>query len=146
MTPKPQANGLDEIIKGRNSIMRDIKFRYWSTITNKMVNNPKMPHKEDWTVKQLFEDRGWIWQQFTGLTDKAGVEIYEGDIIDDGKGAGVVEFCEPIAAFVVRPVEKTKHEVYQLNKGNTVASTQLVESEVIGNIYENPELLTKEDK
>jgi hypothetical protein len=83
------------------------------------------------------EDREIAVCRFVGLTDKNGKEIFEGHILDDGKGAGVVEWCAPIAAFVVRPVEKSEFEVYQLNKGNTVASTKLVESEIIGHIYES---------
>jgi len=64
-----------------------------------------------------------ILMQFTGLTDKKGKEIYEGDIVsDDGFTA---------------PVE------LDIKDGLTWGSfTDVQNGEVIGNIYENPELLT----
>ena len=40
-----------------------------------------MPHKEGWTIEQLFSDRGWIWMQYTGLKDKNKKDKYEGDIM-----------------------------------------------------------------
>ena len=66
--------------------------------------------------------------QYTGLKDKNGVEIYEGDIV---KSLGVSDYC-----FGVRPVE-------YIGSSFTIKGYGLCERlvEVIGNIYENPELL-----
>ena len=82
-------------------------------------------------------------QQFTGLLDKNGKEIFEGDIFPclyafDGciEHEMIVEYNEPRAGFFPRwdyskcqqkGVEKTMHDLTNL--------------EIIGNIYENPELL-----
>lgn len=68
--------------------------------------------------------------QFTGLQDKNGKDIYEGDKIMHGggqyRGPGEVRWCEVDLAFrVYRGTEK--FHIYA--------------PEVIGNIYENPELL-----
>jgi uncharacterized phage protein (TIGR01671 family) len=68
--------------------------------------------------------------EYTGLKDKNGKEIYEGDILlnnyHDVPKIDVVEFKPPI--FTYRNSFR-----WSLN-----------EDEVIGNIYENPELITKE--
>ena len=121
-------------------ITRTIKFRYWNDVTKQMVNNPSMPYKEGWTIEQLFSDRGWVWMQFTGLLDRHGVEIYEGDIIltaDDLRKQSIGNWKPKM-----RLVEWTDNKEYKT--GFNLGKAQDGKCEVIGNIYENPELL-KED-
>ena len=85
-----------------------------------------------------------ILMQYTGLKDKKGVEIYEGDIVrvdGDGLGLGFVEYHESYFR-IFRPC------VFSVNLCNHTSTNELDPKnnvEVIGNIYENPELLNKED-
>lgn len=71
--------------------------------------------------------------QFTGLKDKNGVEIYEGDIVKYNTGE----------TWVVKWVSRNASFEYVSNmKGNSL--TQILgshEVEIVGNIYKNPELL-----
>ena len=115
--------------------MRNIKFRYWNTITGIMVTNPKMPHKEGWTIEQLFEERGWIWEQFTGLKDKNGKEIYEGDIVKELGEVGVIIFWA--GKFVIDWKTSRKH-----NFSDSLFHHKEV-IEIIGNIHQNEELINK---
>lgn len=76
--------------------------------------------------------------QFTGLCDKNGVKIFEGDILRDGLGDdGIVTYFESIASFKYR----VGNEVWNLNEGDPNRPTQLQYTEVIGNIHDNPELV-----
>ena len=73
--------------------------------------------------------------QFTGLHDKNGKEIYEGDVVNssaamDGIYLRVVEFSKDRPCIEFNPLTG-----FVLCKGNEHLF------EVIGNIYENPELL-----
>ena len=111
---------------------REIKFRAWSEGKTMFPNS-----KRFLMVKRNFGEvwnRGesLIWMQYTGLKDKNGKEIGEGDIVKDSKGQGVVK-CENWIEFFI---EGDVYEDYSARK------EKLYMFEVIGNIYENPELLT----
>jgi hypothetical protein len=61
--------------------MKEIRFRAWKPDTNKMEYLPKLyPVQGDVTV--CYSLVGLTLMQFTGLKDKNGKEIFEGDIVD----------------------------------------------------------------
>jgi len=80
--------------------------------------------------------------QFTGLLDKNGNEIYSGDIVRCSYGAGkVIYHC---GCFMVEWIDDDGADMEFLFSHNGRRKRQDgYEFEVIGNIYENPELLNK---
>jgi hypothetical protein len=110
---------------------REFKFRAWDAKEKKMLC--PLDFVEIDSNGNLFRDYK-VLMQYTGIKDKNGKEIYEGDIvnIDLTCEKSLIEYNNVYAAFIV----------------NTSPSVILFEEdfdqdqvEIIGNIFENPELL-----
>lgn len=124
--------------------MREIKFRAKELGTGKWVQGDlhilcTRPHIHHmlYIPDKSYIDLSTI-GQFTGLNDENGKEIYEGDIVryslDDRKDIGYIGFHAQSASFRVI----AKHTDFGIGNRGGLHELQL---EVIGNIYDNPELL-----
>lgn len=89
--------------------------------------------------------------QYTGLTDKNNVKIFEGDIVKgtaySAARIGVIVWIDEISSFGVRYVNApnpTAWENSSILRCVSLGKTDEFAAEVIGNIYDNPELLKKE--
>lgn len=159
----PQYRGGKNTAKAFGDKMREIKFRAWDKENKRMCSVGWLRWNPDFTFRQaqcIFSvDGGGVFDdvdellvdgeniqlmQFTGLRDKNGKEIYEGDI-----------FAIPICATddVVYKYYNIEYEV-RWTKGHweihteVDGRTELLEhynkqGTVIGNIYETPELIEK---
>jgi len=123
---------------------REIKFRGNRIDNKELITGDLMFHKR-FTEKKPYiktNSKGQIeWfevhpdsvGQFTGLKDKNGKEIYEGDITaDDIYGNYTVKWSDNDCLFFLNHEELDSKDLYK-QKAEVI--------EVIGNIYENPDLL-----
>lgn len=123
--------------------MREIKFRVWNI--DEYISLNKAIHDDIVVIQQPSSSNDSLieinWEgveleQFTGMLDKHGVPIFEGDVIKDHIGIGVVEYSEKRASFRVNYKYGTCKWFIDYNlKG------ELESIEVIGNIHQHAHLL-----
>ena len=121
--------------------MREIKFRAWHKEKKIMgeVLGIDILHKEiffsneDVDCYEHTDFKDIELMQYTGLKDKNNKEIYEGDIVTLHNSKYKVIFNSKEAGFVLRDDEFEMNIPFTNNNNKRM--------EVIGNIYENPELL-----
>jgi len=117
--------------------MREIKFRAWNVLDKKMLNWGDIFHLPAWEIfPGTPEQRPFNIMQYTGMEDKNGREIYEGDIVRKSNGVvGVAVYFKAAAGY----------KLHNANYGQVfdIFETDAKYLEVIGNIYENPNLEIK---
>jgi uncharacterized phage protein (TIGR01671 family) len=127
---------------------REIKFRVWDIELHVWINNIGMG--KDNTLCKGTEKRFAV-MQYIGLKDKNGNEIYEGDILCNDEyqtweWRGVVKFSHGVFGAEWLSNVKSQSMVGSWGQKHNLRKLDddIVECQiVIGNIYENPELLSE---
>jgi len=130
--------------------MREIKFRAWDSLEKRMRKVVSLHWQGDKLVSARLEGENepipiegrLVIEQGTGLKDKNGTEIHEGDVCSfsgkNGKYMGVVERSDDLASFGLRMVKN--NFLYTFSEFN-IMMVSLDDLEVAGNIHKNSELL-----
>ena len=126
------------------------RFRVWLPDVQKMLRVKALVYEEEKTrcvcgyaYDFYLEDENAILMQSTGLKDKSGQEIFEGDIVSDGFDIGDIKSHKTLGFYMVdkKGVERWFSDGATIEGFEEYVKTAFKNIEVIGNIYENPELL-----
>ena len=142
--------------------MREIKFKAWDKLNKEMFNVEIMDFQERKVYKDTVSYRKFNdieLMQYTGLKDKNEKEIYEGDVVklvhtgieisadrleDLKRFVGIIKYENGIFKIVKTEkslIESKYFEMEQKKVSEIFIYSKLYDLEVVGNIYENPELL-----
>lgn len=130
------------------------RYRAWDKIHKTMYEVDDIMSidfgKSEISVKTLFFERtnyydfdDIVLMQSTGLTDKNGKEIFEGDIVSDGDTTGDIKHHTTYGFYMVddKGIERWFSDNASIEDFGEDVKTAHRIIEILGNIYENPELL-----
>ena len=126
--------------------MREIKFRAWDEDTNIMrevidlfTKGQIVSYADPNSNRRLGLLDNFNLMQYTGLHDKNGKEIYEGDIVQDVVTHAKYKIIYKVCCFVLvhtKIGDSIHHNLY-------FSEQSMIDWEVIGNIYENSDLISE---
>ena len=139
--------------------MREIKFRAWDKEYKEMFSVELIGWNKHGILEiesphncYIFSEKQLVLMQFTGLLDKNGKEIYEGDIVEVDRRivSGFERGWVKVRFEILFEYCKWNGKVIKKPCGNDVQQLDLFlthnSCEIIGNIYENPELLEEKNE
>jgi uncharacterized phage protein (TIGR01671 family) len=117
---------------------REIKFRAWDKVNKRIISWEKFT-KSNYPLNLFshIQDYYWEMMQYTGIKDKNGKEIYESDIVKNRDEIRLVKWRNYGFSFI--PIKNAIGIMTCVSGRKRQNKTSTFE--VIGNIYENPELL-----
>lgn len=128
---------------------RQIKFRFWGKFGElneekdeceiEMLYGDRFCFSDHAPINDLFADKSFVAMQFTNHLDKNGKPIYEGDILSNSYGK-IDEVIFYKNGFFGKSKSNMGKNHYWYNP---LCADYIKNKEVIGNIYENPEILKK---
>ena len=121
--------------------MREIKYKVWNEELKEMYTVSKEKYLgSTGIVDPYVGHEKAVWLQFTGLTDVNNREIYEGDILRLLNSEVLCEVVYEAPSFCRRWINPKVSSLRGVEM-EPMAHNTCITYEVIGNIFENPELL-----